>query len=440
MTSRNIVVVMSDDHGQWCLGPYGNNEVQTPTLDHLSDTGVRMDNSFCPSPVCSPSRASFFTGLRPSQHGIHDWIRIDAETADSDWLAGERTLPQILDTAGYSTGLSGKWHCGRGRGEQDFDFYRNMHHDGRDVNKFSLERDRQVTDGALEFLRSERSDDAPFFLFVGYTATHGGWKNEPERLVSQYRDSPFDDVPDDVTYPHGRGNVIRLEDPNEARANYYAAVQGIDEQVGRLVDELDEQSVLDETLVVYTSDHGHNCGHHGIWGKGNGTVPQNMLEESIRVPLLLSQHEAVEGGQARSEFVDHCDLFQTLLEFANVEPPDTRKYPGWSFIDQIVEVRGDPSWEQRQLCEYGDVHMIRTERYKFVRQHSEETDLLFDLERDPRESTNVIDQPAYEDVVDRLRSTLSDLFDQYVDAESDGRDGDSLPSFNQGSEPWTQQR
>lgn len=441
MTDTNIVVVMSDDHGQWCLGEYGNEEVQTPTIDHLARTGVRMDNAFCPTPVCSPARASFFSGLRSSQHGIHDWIRNgSSDDRGADWLGDERTLPDILDSAGYSTGLAGKWHAGRGRESQDFDYTATMHDSDWSAGKHSLQRDRKITEGALDYLRNERDEDDPFFMFVGYVGTHGGWSSEPERLVEQYRGSSFDDVPDDYTYRHSRANVMGRDNSEEKLANYYAAVQGIDEQVGRLVDELDDQNELEETCVVYTADHGHNCGHHGFWGKGNGTVPQNMLEESISVPLIMSQHEDIAGGQVRDEFVDHCDLFQTLLDVAEVEPPETPNYPGDSFWGQVSEVRGDPSWEQEQFCEYGNVRMIRTDRHKLVVRYPDGPDLLFDLERDPRETTNVIDRREYSDIESDLRKRLEDEFDEYSDPAVDGRNIDALPSYNGGNEAWNSTR
>ncbi|MCY4526572.1 MAG: sulfatase-like hydrolase/transferase, partial [Anaerolineaceae bacterium] len=121
MTAPNILVIMSDDHAQWAAGCYGNRELHTPALDHLAAGGLRMDNAFTPTPVCSPARASFFTGLLPSQHGIHDWLWYEvnirnaeqrAALAGQPSLAGQVTLAQRLAQAGYHCGLSGKWHCG----------------------------------------------------------------------------------------------------------------------------------------------------------------------------------------------------------------------------------------------------------------------------------------------------------------------------------------
>ena len=439
-TDRNVLVVMSDDHGQWCTGAYGDEHVETPSIDHLADTGVRMDNAFCPTPVCSPARASFFTGLRPSQHGVHDWIRAEMHP-DRDWLADETTLPELLGDVGYTTGLAGKWHCGPPGADRVFDSSVTM--DEVDANtdapRFSVQQDQLITDHAVEFLRNRRVPDAPFFLFVGLGATHLPWRDQPERLVERYRGKDAPGVPDESAYRFGRTDVLRPSNPDEALAQYYASVQGVDEQVGRLLDELDTQSLLDQTLVVYTADHGHNCGHHGMWGKGNGSYPQNVLEESIRVPLLFGGHEDVVGPQTRDEFVDHTDTFRTLLDFAGVEPPDDVAYPGESYRSQLTEAGSGADWEQVQVCEYADVRMVRDERHKLVRRLPDGPDLLFDLDADPRETRNAIDDPAYADVVDGLDAHLATAFETYAIEGTEGVPLDDLPEYN-GSEAWARYR
>lgn len=425
---------MTDDHGQWCTGAYGNDEVETPTVDHLGTNGVRMDNAFCPTPVCSPSRASFVTGLRASQHGVHDWID-EENTPDRDWLADETTLPELLSEAGYTTALAGKWHCGRGVARRAFDHSVTARDDDFAGQRFSVQQDRRTTDHALEFLREEREGDDPFFLFVGLVATHWPCRGQPERLVERYRGGDFPDVPDDPTYRFGGTDVLRPDDLEEALAQYYAAVEGVDEQVGRLLDELAVQGIDEETLVVYTADHGHNCGHHGFWGKGNGTTPQNLLEESIRVPLVFGGHDDVVGRQIREEFVDHTDTFLTLLDFARVEPPEEPAYPGASYLSQLTAAGDGTDWEQVQVCEYADVRAIRDESHKLVRRLPDGPDLLFDLDEDPRETRNVVDDPEYADAVDRLATRLTAAFETYVTEGKEGVPVESLPEYN-GLEVW----
>lgn len=440
MPPGNVLVAMTDDHGQWCAGPYGNEDVRTPTMDHLAATGTRFENAFCPTPVCSPARASFFTGRRASQHGVHDWISSGSEFAESAPLSDEVLLPELLSEAGYETAIAGKWHCGPDRDREAFDHVYSVLEGGWSGSTHSLERDRRITDNAISFLRDTWDRDRPFFLFVGYVGTHAGWYGEPERLVEPYRGSAFGDVPDDPTYQFGRTDVMNVHrpgdpDPQEARAQYYAAVQGIDEQLGRLVDELGAAGIDDETLVAYTADHGHNCGHHNFWGKGNGTRPQNLLEESIRVPLIVSGHDDVYRDQVRDEFVDHCDLFETLLEFAGADRPTDRSYPGRSVLSPILDADGRIEHPYRQFLEYGDVRGIRTDRYKFVERHFDAPDLLFDLDADPRETRNRIEDDDYASVRERLAATLSAEFEEQTDPTLDGTRIEALPRYN-GSEAW----
>ena len=111
----NILVFLTDDHGQWLQEAYGNSEVQTPNMSRIARNGVRMNNAFTTCPVCSPARASFFTGRMPSQHGIHDWIEEKTQAYAYPWLKGQTLISELLKAAGYNTGLVGKWHCGEER-------------------------------------------------------------------------------------------------------------------------------------------------------------------------------------------------------------------------------------------------------------------------------------------------------------------------------------
>src|SRR5947209_8084357 len=189
----HILVIMTDDHGQWAAGCYGNQEIHTPTLDYLSTTGVRMANAFTPTPVCSPARASFFTGRLPSQHGIHDYLQEGLEAVKKHiWMADETTLAQFLSAAGYETALVGKWHCGQGDQQQPgFDHCFSLGlaqggHLGKHTywkNGKTIElsgyKSTIITDSAIEFLRI-RDGKKPFFLFVGYISTHTPWLDHPE--------------------------------------------------------------------------------------------------------------------------------------------------------------------------------------------------------------------------------------------------------------------
>ncbi len=444
----NIIVFFSDDHAAWALPPYGNSEIIAPHISKLADAGAVMENAFTPCPVCSPARASFWTGLYPSQHGVHDHLaEDDPEVGATPWLQGIPTLADYLRDAGYISAMCGKWHCGAGETPKSgFDYW---HSSWRKTPKYSamthkysdqgqvVERTgydtRIITDAAIDFLR-RRDGERPFFLFIGYATTHNPWINREEELVARYRNASFDDIPDDSPFAFGEPGThpVAPDDPGEARAQYYASVTMIDEAVGRVLEELADQR--DETLVVYTSDHGLNMGHHGIWGKGNGSEPLNMLEESIRVPLILNQAGEIAGGQRRAEQVNHCDLFMSLLDFADARPQAADRFPGKSFRGMLLG-EGDPAWENRTIVEYGNVRAIHDARHKLVQRRDGYPNLLHDLGRDPRETVNLYRDPQYQGVVRRLTGALESFFAVYEVAERSGLRGDDLPVHNR-NEAW----
>lgn len=446
----NILVFLTDDHAQWALGCYGNREVHTPTLDYLAKTGVRMENAFTPIPVCSPARACFFTGLYPSQHGIHDWLfyfrdRADlpdiASINDRQWI-NDPTLAQLLQDAGYETALVGKWHCGQDEIPQPgFDHWYSLRSNfppkggkysdnGTLVEETGYHTDI-ITDHAIDFLRQHDSA-RPFFLFAGHIATHSPWRGHPERLVEQYRGSDFADITRGPVYSHAR---LRDESTDrhrrdEERAQYYASASHIDEGVGRVIDELEALGLRENTLVVYVSDHGLMCGQHGIWGKGNGTRPLNMLEESIRIPMIFNFPGQLMQGQERSEFVDHCDLFETLLDFAGVEYSGDRSRPGRSFKEMLTDARPPLDWKRAQFGEYGDLRMIRTQRHKLVRRYPDGPQELYDLLNDPGETRSDYDLPEAQSIVAQLDAQLDDFFARYEDPRVSGLKVRELPQHN----------
>ncbi len=444
LTQPNILLFVTDDHGQWASGPYGNRELVTPNLDRLAALGVVMENAFTPTPVCSPARASLLTGLTPSQHGVHDYIAMAFDRGP--WLAGERTLPQLLQEAGYRTGFAGKWHMGNedepAPGIDSWfsvgSSYPLLHEGTREfcnqgrMEVFCGNTDEIIAEQATRFVNAE--DERPFFLLVGLTATHGPWSGHPERLATLYRDATFGDIPVAESYPFGEqaleSRSVDRRREREAQAQYYAAVSHVDEIVGRLVGAVDGAGKLDNSLVVYTSDHGLNCGHHGIWGKGNGTRPLNMVEESIRVPMIVKWPGVLRAGMRCRELVDHLDLFQTLAEAGQAKLPPGGNYAGRSMLPLFVDQQGDASWRDVQFGEYGTVRMARTRRHKLVQRHPSGPDGLFDLENDPRERRNLIDSASYQAVRIELSRSIKRHFDRYSRPGKSGTLGAGLPQHN----------
>ena len=454
MPQKNILIVLNEDHGQWALGSYGNHEINTPTLDYLARTGVQMDNAFTPTPVCSPARACLLTGRLASQHGVHDYLASGPETDRYDWLGGEILLPKLLAEAGYQTALIGKWHLGNDSQPQaGFEYWfthsadypiehggPHRYSDQGRIISLTGYKTQILTDRAISYLM-QRDKERPFFVLVSYTASHSPWNNHPERLVDQYRRGRFEDISEDAFHPFGKQNLESTFDtrlnPREGQAQYYASVSQVDEAVGRIMDELEALGLRESTLLIFTSDHGLNCGQHGIWGKGNGTLPLNMVEESIRIPLIFNQPGNLYSGQHRREFVDHCDIFQTLMEFAGVELPvkDENYYPGRSFLPMLDNSRPVIDWRDIQFGEYGDLRMVRTATHKLIRRYLDGSAELFDLVHDPRETINLIHEPDMQPLVERLTSMMEGYFSRYEDPVKSGLRVRELPKHNT-TEAW----
>jgi arylsulfatase A-like enzyme len=451
--SPNILLFLTDDHAQWAMGYAGNQEIRTPTFDYLAQNGIQFNNAFTPTPVCSPARACLLTGRLASQHGLHDYLNSnDPAVNDIQWLANETTLAQLFQAASYQTGHFGKWHLGQD--EHPAAGYEQWFSLGRDYpiphegpfrygvdGRFQTLPGRlshNITEQAVRFLR-EREEERPFLMTVGYYATHSPWEGQSERLAALYRSSTFADVPFNETYPFGRQalesrNETRHQ-PREALAQYYAAVTEIDTAVGRLIDELEGLGQLDNTIIIYTSDHGLNCGHHGIWGKGNGTLPLNMVDESIRVPLLWYDGRApqMQPQPPCTEFVDHLDTFQTILDVAGIAPPDNN-YAGRSYRQMLLN-QPIPDWRTVQFGEYGNVRMIRTARHKLVHHDPNGPNQLFALAADPREMSNLFNHADMQPIIQTLLGRLNRFFAKYEAPAKSGLRVRDLPRHNS-SEAW----
>jgi arylsulfatase A-like enzyme len=432
----NVLSILTDDQGVWAAGCYGNPEIRTPNIDRLANSGVRFDHFFCATPVCSPSRATLLTGRIPSQHGIHDWLTgTHFGPGAPGYLEGERACTDVMAEAGWTCGLSGKWHLGRSdvaqHGFTDWfvhqkggGAYNNapMIRDGQPVNEPGYVTD-VITDEALGMLERYAAAGRPFHLGVHYTAPHSPWIGEhPRDIVDSYDDCPFESCPQEPRHPWAASLTDRCLGNREALKGYFAAVTAMDAAVGRLLDRLEELGLRESTLVVFLSDNGFSCGHHGFWGKGNGTVPWNMYENSVRVPAIFSQPGRTPAGRAEPALVSAYDFAPTLLDYLALPPlPEESNLPGRSFLPAL---EGKPLEGREEVVvfdEYGPVRMIRTERWKYVHRHAYGPHELYDLEADPEERHNLVDDPARSDRVRELSGRLEEWFARHVDPQFDGR-------------------
>ena len=436
----NILFIVSDDQGPWALGCAGNPEIRTPHLDRLAQHGIRFDNFFCTSPVCSPARASLMTGDIPSRHGVLDWIRVGSVGEQRvDYLAGQTLVTDVLASDGYRCGHVGKWHLGasdvpRANYVKWFAHQSGM---GPYYDAPMIDHDRPITvpgyvtdaiaDVGSAFLRDEASRAEPFWLSLWFTAPHYPWIDcHPRAFTDLYRDCPFDSCPDEPPHPWFTGGKPAVEkgrrERRESLIGYFAAVSAMDAAIGRVLGQLDALGLTDSTLVVFMSDNGMNLGHHGIWGKGNGTRPQNMYDTSVKVPCIASHPGRIPADRVSDALVSGYDVFPTLLDYAGVAHVPARPKPGRSFRPLL---EGNASGADAPIVvydEYGPVRMVRTREWKYVHRHPDGPHELFDLRADAGERVNRVDDAGAAPIVASLRGQLRDWFGIYVDPLRDAAD------------------
>lgn len=450
----NIVFILSDDQGAWAMHCAGNQDIITPNLDRLAEDGVRFDEFYCASPVCSPARASIVTGKIPSCHGVQDWLakgNVDGwkypemqahqgfNQADRaiDYLKEHRTYMEILAENGYVCGLSGKWHLGdNATKKKGFDKWYTIgaggcHYFDPDIcdeGVFSTPKQYVtdlITDRAVKMIGELSGGTEPFYLSVHYTAPHSPWNPEEHKpeFLDLYKDCAFTATPDLPVHPW-QINTCPVGDTSEKRAEnlrgYYAAISSMDEGVGRIVRELESRGLLDDTIIIFTADNGMNLGHHGIWGKGNGTYPQNMFDSSIKVPLIIRMPAGVRGAVC-SQMCSQYDFFPTILDMAGCRYELEEKQPGRS----MMELLENPEAEQQERVvvfdEYSNTRMIRNKQYKWVHRYPEGPDEFYDLLNDPDETNNLAGSPAYEAQIRDMNEELEAWFDRYMVKELDAR-------------------
>lgn len=439
----NVVVLMSDDQGPWAMGCAGNTEIVTPNLDRLAAEGTRLDRFFCVSPVCSPARASMLTGAIPSAHGIHDAIHAgDFGAGPIDYLAGRSAYTDVLAAAGYDCALSGKWHLGASEvpqasitgwnawcgGHPYLDPVMMVDGAPRTMTGYSSD---VFADVALDIVDASAADDAdrPFCLQLCFNAPHTPLVGcHPQEWLDVYADCAFATCPPEPPHPWTRPRDQNWEpyndafdDPRPSLIGYFAAISAMDAAIGRVLDRLATLDLERSTLVVFVSDNGFHAGHRGIWGKGNGTLPQNMFEYSVRVPAVVRQPGRVAAGVVSDALVSGYDLRPTLLDWVGLADDHSVSLPGRT-VAHVLRGEPDPNDHVVVFDEYGPTRMIRSHEWKYVHRHAGGPHELYDLGSDPEERTNLVDDPARASVVRDLRATMHDWFARHADPDADGRD------------------
>lgn len=451
----NLLFILTDDQGAWALNCAGNTDISTPYLNSLAEQGMRFDNFFCASPVCSPARASILTGCIPSQHGVHDWIRsgsLDKETLGEyknhpyftsenvpvSYLDGYVTYSDLLAERGYTCALSGKWHLGNsmqpqhgfsrwytiGRGgcmytQADVIEDGKLHFENRYITDL-------ITEHALQYLEELSKTDNPFYISVHYTAPHDPWDADqhPKKFIEMYRDCSFTATPEEPPHPNqipsapwGVG-----EERKRLLRGYYAAISAMDAGVGKILDKLKDLGLEENTLVIFTADNGMNMGHHGIWGKGNGTFPMNLYDTSVKVPFIARWPGKILPGVVTESMCSHYDVIQTLNELLDLNATLPENLPGKSFANVLLT--GENKDNHIVIFdEYGNSRMIRNREWKYIHRYPYGPHELYHLITDPGEKENLIEQldnPVYREIRENLLSELQKWYLTYAEPSVDG--------------------
>ncbi len=402
----NLIAIVTDDQGRWAVGAYGNGQIHTPNMDRLAKEGALFENAFTATPVCSPSRAAYMSGLWPTEVKITDWISPDEGNAGTGLAAA--TWPQALQAAGYKTGMFGKWHLGSKPEfhptKKGFDRFVGFLGGGSKTMNSTLEIDgrEQATEGpiadvitthAIQFVRDNR--DQQFAVCLHFREPH-----LPYGPVSKEDDAHYDGV--DIEIPKLPG--LDAAKVKQGTRGYYASVSSVDRNLGRVLAALKELNLDDNTLVMFTSDHGYNEGRHYINTKGNGhwmaggvngPSRPNMWDTSVRIPLLARWPAGIKPGLRITPLYSNLDTYRTVLGALGVQPPADCQARG---VDCSPLLRGESTSPRTEVFSQYDLHngglaymrMIRTERYKFVKFfRAKGLDEFYDLQADPDENKNL---------------------------------------------------
>ncbi|XOV92366.1 MAG: sulfatase [Bacteroidota bacterium] len=436
---RNVLFIIADDLND-NLGAYDHYLVKTPNIDRLARRGMLFNQAFCNFPLCGPSRASMMTGLYPDQTGHHrlrDFIR--------DHVPHVITMSQAFINAGYESSRVGKiYHYDNPRGigtpGHDDSLSWNQRFYPRGVDKeledqiFSLrpgsfgavlswlateEEGEQHTDGlvatkAIELLSSYKENNTPFFLGVGFYKPHTPYV-APKEYFEMYNkaDIVIPTVPENYlsTLPEPAAkNLTRFDHQNNLSDSlkrsaihaYYATISFLDSQVGRVIDALDSLGLADNTIVVFTSDHGYHMGEHDYFQK------LTLFENSGRIPLIIYNPRMENKGGRTDAFAEMIDLYPTLCELANVPAPE------YIAGESLVPILKDPLKTVREsiLTQVNTDYTVRTTKYRYTRWGEGGPGMFefYDREKDPEELMNLADDSTYSVLI----SQMSDLLDQRI--------------------------
>ncbi len=440
----NIIYIMSDDHASHALSCYGSRINRTPNLDRIARQGLRFENCFVTNSLCGPSRATLLTGMYSHANGY---------TVNERRFDGSQpTFPKLLQKAGYQTAIVGKWHLGSD--PTGFDYWNILPGQGVYLDPQFIEMGVKkqvkgyvtdiITDAAIDYLK-RRDRTRPFCLLYHHKAPHRSWVPDPKHADLYEKDripvpATFDDdystraTPardQQMTIERDLNKTDLKQDPPAGLSghelkewkyerfikDYTRVIASIDDNVGRLLDYLDESALAKGTIVIYTSDNGFFLGDHGWFDK------RFMYEESLRVPLLVRYPGHVRPGSVSKSLVINADFAPTFLDYAGVTVPEDMQ--GRS-VRPILAGSEPADWRKSIYYHYYEFpqphhvypHIgVRTQQYKLVYYYTLKEWELFDLRKDPRELKNLYGNPVHARTQEMLTAELRRLQRELKDPE-----------------------
>ncbi len=482
----NIVFILADNQSAEALPIYGNQDVATPHLDRLAQRGIRYDNAFAVSGMCSPTRATLMTGLIPSQHGVHNALH-DAwvEQLDAGWSAVHefRTLPLTLQQRGYQTAMVGKWHIGDPRSPQigfehwvslpyghTHDFWHNQLMEDGHLETID---DRHIVDAlaqkAADYL--QQVDPAkPFYLQLNldgpYALPPTNYGPARNRHYQRYADAEFQSMPvepisDDILVrlegpfveAHAIENgiesmslaeiwnsilyrTIRMQNDRASYANFLSQNAVVDDAVGKVWQALKARGMEKNTVVVYSADQGNLFGQHGSWGHTIWFSPSHLFDTAMKIPLIIYHPNAKYPGRASDELIAQYDVAPTLLALAGIGDVQFENSPGSSFAHTVVEGAVAKA-HNAVFFEQEESRGIRTDRYAYwKRLDGMGQPALFDVKVDPEQRNDLYPSLSTSDTVHQLDTQLDDFFERYSKSEYDLWQGGTSKGTMPNPLPW----
>lgn len=438
----NILFIVTDDQGAWTLSAESYPNTHTPQIDKLAGQGVLMKNAFSVSAVCAPSRAALATGRYPNETGVLSNADIGVDTTLVLW-------PEMFKNAGYNTAMVGKWDLGeayRGHhpGQRGFDRFAGFMQGGKQSKDPVVQLEGKDTVFTGQFTADVLTDlaegyieefaDESWVVCLHYWAPHANTRF-PRGFSPPYDDRSWLPLKD-IDLEHWKNMDLTIPNPDfpnldtlrirRMMREYYASVHSVDRNIGRLMDMLDSLGLADNTIVLFTSDHGYMMGQHGLWHKGNGrwiTIGEkdpdgiypenrpNLFDLSMRVPFIVRWPGKVKAGKKVENTITLMDCYPTLLDMAGIEKPDDLLLRGRSFYPVLKGA--DQRFTDTVFGQLDTLRSIRTPEWKFVYHFGDTTNNEFyHLAGDPGESNNLISS-ADGDLI-RKRSEIRDILFDYM--------------------------